>query len=67
MAIVKVDATTVTTHLLVNRQAACGTLRGEPVNWPPGHHWVRTEKGYLVSCPQCRRLLAEIHAERSGK
>jgi len=66
MSIVKVDPTTVTMHLLVNRRSACGTPAGQPGNWPINHYWVKTEMGYLVTCPRCASILKEIHAERKG-
>lgn len=66
MAIVKVDPTLATTHLLVNRRSACGNPPGQPGNWPNMHFWVRTDRGWLVTCPKCQLLLKEIHAERKG-
>ena len=50
-------------HILIAGQTACGTLRGVPANWPPGHLWVRKELGYRVNCPKCQSLLPEILAE----
>ena len=66
MAIVKVDPALATTHLLVGQRSACGNPIGKPPNWPPMHCWVRTERGFLVTCPKCQGLLKEIHAERKG-
>ena len=48
-------------HLLHNRTAACGLLRGEPPQWPAGQLWARVERGFLVSCPHCQRILKEMH------
>lgn len=61
---VKIDATAVTTHLLHNRQSACGAPRGEPVHWPHGHVWVKLELAYLISCPKCQRLVPEIRGDK---
>ena len=60
----KLDATTVTTHILVHRKAACGTVRGEPHQWPAGHVWVKIERAYLVSCPVCQRMVPEIRGDK---
>lgn len=60
----KVDAMSVTTHLLLGRKSACGYPPGEPPRWPAGHVWCRVERGHLLSCPKCQRILKEVHAER---
>lgn len=61
-----VDATAVITHLRLGRLSACGTPRGEPPHWPAGHYWARMERGYLVSCPKCQRIMKEEHARTKG-
>lgn len=55
-----------TVHLLHNRLAACGTLRGEPPDWPAGHLWVKPERGFMVNCTPCRRILQEITAAKGS-
>lgn len=44
--------------------SACGQFKTEPP-WPGMHLWARIERGYLVTCPHCQRILQEIHNGRS--
>jgi hypothetical protein len=46
-------------HALRGGTVLCGSLKGAPVDWPPGHTWVGTteREQKLVSCPGCAAAL----------
>jgi hypothetical protein len=46
-------------HLLVGVASACGSPKGHPVEWPTkpvSHTWVRLDRAWRITCPECRRL-----------
>jgi hypothetical protein len=53
-------------HALRAGSTLCGSMKGAPSDWPPGHTWVgwSDEHGKkLVNCLACRRAL-ELEGRR---
>lgn len=49
-------------HVLWEGFAICGLMEGFPGEWPPEHRWTYAWDEDNVTCPGCRRKLAETSA-----